>query len=176
MIWKYMSKRLVTSGSYKDFVKGALSRDSMVMLKKKLLEMQKGMEFLTYKEKDYEELQQLAEEEAETICELEKENFKLKHALNNIEDKISSEKEKYMKLAEYEAETICNLEKENYELINTLNVAEENLQKEQTNNKLLQESWQFKHNLILLYKLYQGFLERNKAIGGQTERGIKRKS
>ena len=56
-----MSKRLVTSGSYKDFVKGALSRDSMVMLKKKLLEMQKGMEFLTYKEKDYEELQQLAE-------------------------------------------------------------------------------------------------------------------
>merc|ERR1719499_891 len=125
-----------------DDMEGALSRDSMVMLKKKLLEMQKGMEFLTYKEKDYEELQQLAEEEAETICELEKENFKLKHALNNIEDKISSEKEKYMKLAEYEAETICNLEKENYELINTLNVAEENLQKEQTSNKILQESWQ----------------------------------
>merc|ERR1711915_413509 len=106
-----------------DDMEGALSRDSMVMLKKKLLEMQKGMEFLTYKEKDYEELQQLAEDEAETICELEKENFKLKHALNNIENKISSEKE-------------------NYELINTLNVAEENLQKEQTSNKILQETWQ----------------------------------
>merc|ERR1719300_391695 len=90
----------------------------------------------------------LAEYEAETICELEKENFKLKHALNNIEDKISSEKEKYMKLAEYEAETICNLEKENYELINTLNVAEENLKKEQTNNKILQESWQRERKIL----------------------------
>ena len=75
--------------------------------------MQRGMEFLTNKESDYVELQQLAEEEAETICELEKENYKLKHALNNIENKIALEKSKYIELAEYKAETICNLEKEN---------------------------------------------------------------
>ena len=79
--------------------------------------MQKGMEFLSYKENDYVELQQLAEEEAETICELEKENYKLKHALKNIENRIALEKSKYMQLAEHEAETICNLEKENYKLI-----------------------------------------------------------
>ena len=35
-----------------------------------------------------EELQLLAEEEAETICELEKENYKLKNTLMNIEDRF----------------------------------------------------------------------------------------
>ena len=55
--------------------------------KEKLLEMQKGMEFLSVKERDYEELQLLAEEEAETICELEKENYKLRNALINIENR-----------------------------------------------------------------------------------------
>jgi len=99
--------------------------------------MQRGMEFLTCKEKDYEELQILAEEEAETICELEKENYKLKHTLNNIENKIAHEKEKYMKLAQYEAETICSLEKENYNLIESLNLAEENLTLERERNKML---------------------------------------
>ena len=118
----------------------SLSRESMVLLKEKLLEMQRGMEFLTFKERDYEELQQLAEEEAETICELEKENYKLKHAMNNIESKIAHEKEKYMKLAEYEAETICNLEKENYNLTDSLNAAEENLEKEKEKYRILQES------------------------------------
>lgn len=49
--------------------------------------MQKGMEFLSIKERDYEDLQVLAEEEAETICELEKENYKLKTALANIESR-----------------------------------------------------------------------------------------
>ena len=98
------------------------------------------MEFLTHKEKDYEELQQLAEEEAETICELEKENYKMKHALNNIENKIALEKDKYMKLAEYEAETICNLEKENYKLTDSLNAAEDNLKKEREKYKILQEN------------------------------------
>jgi len=117
--------------------KCSLSRESMVMLKEKLLEMQRGMEFLTCKEKDYEELQMLAEEEAETICELEKENYKLKHTLNNIENKIAHEKEKYMKLAQYEAETICSLEKENYKLIESLNIAEESLTSEREKNKIL---------------------------------------
>jgi len=117
--------------------KCSLSRESMVMLKEKLLEMQRGMEFLTCKEKDYEELQMLAEEEAETICELEKENYKLKHTLNNIENKIAHEKEKYMKLAQYEAETICSLEKENYKLIESLNIAEESLASEREKNKML---------------------------------------
>eukprot|EP00092_Neocalanus_flemingeri_P006535 GFUD01007045.1.p1 GENE.GFUD01007045.1~~GFUD01007045.1.p1 ORF type:complete len:448 (+),score=143.90 GFUD01007045.1:65-1345(+) len=117
----------------------SLSRESMMLLKEKLLEMEKGMEFLTFKEKDYEELQQLAEEEAETICELEKENYKLKHALANIENKIAHEKEKYLKLAEYEAETICNLEKENYKLTDSLNTAENNLQEEKEKCKMLQK-------------------------------------
>ena len=108
----------------------------MVLLKEKLLEMQKGMEFLTHKERDYEELQQLAEEEAETICELEKENYKLKLTLNNIENKIAHEKDKYMKLAQYEAETICSLEKENYKLIESLNTAEESLKLERDKNKI----------------------------------------
>ena len=57
----------------------------MMVLRDKLLEMQRGMDFLTVKERDYEELQLLAEEEAETICQLEKENYRLKIALNNIE-------------------------------------------------------------------------------------------
>lgn len=57
----------------------------MMVLREKLLEMQRGMEFLSVKERDYEELSLLAEEEAETICKLEKENYKLKIALNNIE-------------------------------------------------------------------------------------------
>lgn len=56
-----------------------------MVLRDKLLEMQRGMDFLTVKERDYEELQLLAEEEAETICQLEKENYRLKIALNNIE-------------------------------------------------------------------------------------------
>ena len=93
------------------------------------------MEFLTHKENDYVELQQLAEEEAETICELEKENYKLKYALNNIESKIALEKSKYMQLAEYEAETICNLEKENYKLIDSLNTAEETFKKKSEKGK-----------------------------------------
>ena len=64
-----------------------MSKESMIALKEKLLEMQKGMEFLSVKERDYEELRLLAEEEAETICELEKENYKLRNALINIENR-----------------------------------------------------------------------------------------
>ena len=64
-----------------------MSKESMILLKEKILEMQKGMEFLSIKERDYEDLQVLAEEEAETICELEKENYKLKTALANIESR-----------------------------------------------------------------------------------------
>jgi len=131
-----------------DDEQGVLSRESMVLLKEKLLEMQKGMEFLTYKERDYEELQQLAEEEAETICELEKENYKLKLALNNIENKIAHEKDKYMKLAQYEAETICSLEKENYKLIESLNTAEESLKMEREKNKILQEASEAEKNAL----------------------------
>merc|ERR1719340_29835 len=96
------------------------------------------MEFLSIKERDYEDLQVLAEEEAETICELEKENYKLKTALANIESRISHEKEKYMKLAEYEAETICNLEKENFKLSDLLNSTEEKLEIERERNKNLE--------------------------------------
>lgn len=44
-------------------------------------------------ERDYEELQLLAEEQAETICDLEKENYKLKTAMDNIERKIDFEKQ-----------------------------------------------------------------------------------
>jgi len=115
----------------------SVSRDSLLLLKEKLVEMEKGMEFLSFKERDYEELQLLAEEQAETICDLEKENYKLKTAMDNIERKIDFEKQKYMKLAEYEAETICNLEKENFKLIDTLNSVEENLLKEKEKNNQL---------------------------------------
>ena len=141
----------------------SLSRESMVMLKEKLLEMQRGMEFLTCKEKDYEELQMLAEEEAETICELEKENYKLKHTLNNIENKITHEKEKYMKLAQYEAETICSLEKENYKLIESLNIAEESLASEREKNKILLLKFEvriFQSWLALIYLTFIGRKER----------------
>ena len=62
-----------------------MSKESLLLLKEKLVEMQKGMEYLSIKERDYEDLQNLAEEEAETICQLEKENYKLKVALANIE-------------------------------------------------------------------------------------------
>ena len=64
-----------------------MSKESIMMLKEKLLEMERGMEFLSVKEKDYEELQMLAEEEAETICNLEKENYKLKMMMAGIENR-----------------------------------------------------------------------------------------
>ena len=64
-----------------------MTRESMMVLKEKLVEMERGMEFLSLKGQDYEELQILAEDEAETICHLEKENYKLKTALNNIESR-----------------------------------------------------------------------------------------
>ena len=64
-----------------------MTRESMMVLKEKLVEMERGMEFLSLKGQDYEELQVLAEEEAETICHLEKENYKLKTALDNIESR-----------------------------------------------------------------------------------------
>merc|ERR1711997_29198 len=115
-----------------------LTRESMMVLKEKLVEMERGMEFLSLKGQDYEELQLLAEEEAETICQLEKENYKLKTALNNIDSRICHEKEKYMKLAEFEAETICNLERENFKLSDALNSAEEKLENERDKNKNLE--------------------------------------
>ena len=146
-------KRSLLLASLSSVFKGSLSRESMVLLKEKLLEMQKGMEFLTHKENDYIELQQLAEEEAETICELEKENYKLKHALNNIENKIAVEKSKYMQLAEYEAETILNLEKENYKLIDSLSTAEETIKNEREKNKSLLETSHANYplNIKLIY-------------------------
>ena len=130
-----------------------MSKESMMLLKEKLLEMQKGMEFLSMKERDYEDLQILAEEEAETICELEKENYKLKVSLSNIETRfvnflktwkmyqfcrIQHEKDKYMKLAEFEAETICNLEKENFKLSEMLSQAEKTITREKEKFKTLE--------------------------------------
>ena len=130
-----------------------MSKESMMLLKEKLLEMQKGMEFLSVKERDYEDLQILAEEEAETICELEKENYKLKVSLSNIETRfvnipetwklyqfcrIQHEKDKYMKLAEFEAETICNLEKENFKLSEMLSQAEKTITREKEKFKTLE--------------------------------------
>ena len=64
-----------------------MSKESLLLLKEKILEMQRGMEYLSIKERDYEDLQNLAEEEAETICQLEKENYKLKLALSSIESR-----------------------------------------------------------------------------------------
>ena len=72
-----------------------MSRESMILLKEKLLEMEQGMEFLSVKERDYEELQVLAEEQAETICVLEKENYKMKLALSNIEDRYRASQKSY---------------------------------------------------------------------------------
>ena len=141
------------------------------MLKEKLLEMQRGMEFLTCKEKDYEELQMLAEEEAETICELEKENYKLKHTLNNIENKIAHEKEKYMKLAQYEAETICSLEKENYKLIESLNIAEESLTNEREKNKMLLLKFEVRIFLSWLVLIYLTFIGRKESVRIQITGG-----
>ena len=40
-----------------------MTRESMMVLKEKLVEMERGMEFLSLKGQDYEELQLLAEEE-----------------------------------------------------------------------------------------------------------------
>jgi len=114
-----------------------MSKESIMMLKEKLLEMERGMEFLSVKEKDYEELQMLAEEEAETICNLEKENYKLKMMMAGIENRINDEKQKYIKLAEIEAETICNLEKENYKLSDLLSRVEKQLEQEREKFKSL---------------------------------------
>jgi len=126
-----------------------MSKESLLLLKEKILEMQKGMEYLSIKERDYEDLQNLAEEEAETICQLEKENYKLKLALSSIESRISHEKEKYIKLAECEAETICNLEKENFSLSHLLSKAEAALHDEREKYKVLENTHKNCENQLL---------------------------
>ena len=72
--------------------------DEIEMLNIKLLDMQKEFEFQVEKDKDFEVLEKLAEDEADTIGQLEKENCKLTEALNHVEKRINHDKEKWKSL------------------------------------------------------------------------------
>ena len=72
--------------------------DEIEMLNIKVLDMQKEFEFQVEKDKDFEVLEKLAEDEADTISKLEKENCKLTEALNHVEKRIAHEKVKWKSL------------------------------------------------------------------------------
>ena len=72
--------------------------DEIETLNIKLLDMQKEFEFQVEKDKDFEVLEKLAEDEADTIGQLEKENCKLTEALNHVEKRINHDKEKWKSL------------------------------------------------------------------------------
>eukprot|EP00092_Neocalanus_flemingeri_P001703 GFUD01001818.1.p1 GENE.GFUD01001818.1~~GFUD01001818.1.p1 ORF type:complete len:625 (-),score=203.65 GFUD01001818.1:374-2248(-) len=74
--------------------------DEIEGLNIKLLDMQKELEFQVEKDKDFEVLQKLAEDEADTVSKLERENCKLTEALNHVEERLSHDKDKWKSLEE----------------------------------------------------------------------------
>ena len=74
--------------------------DEIEMLNIKLLDMQKEFEFQVEKDKDFEVLQKLAEDEADAISKLEQENCKLTESLNFAEARVARDKEKWRMMEE----------------------------------------------------------------------------
>lgn len=74
--------------------------DEIEVLNTKVLELQNDLEFQEEKDKDFMTLQRLAEDEAETISSLEKENIKLIEAINELEEQMKDDKFKLKSLEE----------------------------------------------------------------------------
>jgi len=74
--------------------------DEIEVLNTKVLELQNDLEFQEEKDKDFMTLQRLAEDEAETISSLEKENIKLIEAINELEEQIKEDKGKMKSMEE----------------------------------------------------------------------------
>ena len=72
--------------------------DEIEMLNIKLLDMQREMEYQSEKDKDFDVLQKLAEDEADAISKLEQENCHLTETLNIVEERIARDKEKWKAL------------------------------------------------------------------------------
>merc|ERR1711892_38549 len=111
--------------------------DEIEMLNIKMLDMHKELEFQVEKDKDFEVLQTLAEDEADAISKLEQENCKLTEALNLVEARVSRDKEKWRMMEE-------NVKRDKVEMKEKLNetVTEVELQCQmyRGNQKLLEEA------------------------------------
>merc|ERR1711915_807652 len=88
--------------------------DEIEMLNIKLLDMQREMEYQSEKDKDFEVLQKLAEDEADAISKLEQENCHLTETLNIVEERMAKDKEKWKALED-------NVKKEKTEMMEQLN-------------------------------------------------------
>ena len=62
--------------------------DEIEVLNTKVLELEKDLEFQDEKDKDFQILHKLAEEEADTVNALEKENMKLMESINELEKQV----------------------------------------------------------------------------------------
>ena len=66
--------------------------DEIEVLNTKVLELEKDLEFQDEKDKDFQILHKLAEEEADTVNALEKENMKLMESINELEKQMNEDK------------------------------------------------------------------------------------
>eukprot|EP00090_Calanus_glacialis_P001102 TRINITY_DN10775_c0_g1_i5.p1 TRINITY_DN10775_c0_g1~~TRINITY_DN10775_c0_g1_i5.p1 ORF type:complete len:650 (-),score=199.32 TRINITY_DN10775_c0_g1_i5:285-2234(-) len=111
--------------------------DEIEMLNIKLLDMHKELEFQVEKDKDFEVLQTLAEDEADAISKLEQENCKLTESLNHVEGRLARDKDKWKQLEE-------NVKRDKLEMKEKLNetIKEVEVQNEKyrENQKLLLEA------------------------------------
>lgn len=111
--------------------------DEIEMLNIKLLDMHKELEFQVEKDKDFEVLQTLAEDEADAISKLEQENCKLTEALNHVEGRLARDKDKWKQLEE-------NVKRDKLEMKEKLNETMEEVEvqneKYRENQKLLSEA------------------------------------
>merc|ERR1719233_822764 len=118
--------------------------DEIEMLNIKLLDIQKEFEFQIEKDKDFEVLQKLAEDEADAISKLEQENCKLTESLNFAEARVARDKEKWKMMEE-------NVKRDKAEMKEKLNetIKEVELQKEtyQQNETMMTE---LKDNILKL--------------------------
>jgi len=74
--------------------------EEIEVLNTKVLELQNDLQFQDEKDKDFEVLQRLAEDEADTIRSLEKENLKLLDAISDMEEQVKADKKKVASMEE----------------------------------------------------------------------------
>ena len=72
--------------------------DEIEVLTTKVLELKKELEFQDEKDKDFDVLQKIAEDEADTISSLEKENIKLMKTITELESQMKQNKSKMKSL------------------------------------------------------------------------------
>lgn len=74
--------------------------EEIEVLNTKVLELKNDLQFQDEKDKDFEVLQRLAEDEADTIRSLEKENLKLLDAISDMEEQVKADKKKVASMEE----------------------------------------------------------------------------